>query len=134
MDSVLSVLEGIVRYLRLIRINDVLDVAIIAFAVYKLIPLIKRTRAGNLIWGVVMFVVALGLCAEAAGCQLYPQPYSGNRRLGIGDPVPAGTAPTAGVCRQPKHQASADLIAGTRKNRLGAGHQSNGGGLHRTVP
>ena len=61
MDSVLSVLEGIVRYLRLIRINDVLDVAIIAFAVYKLIPLIKRTRAGNLIWGVVMFVVALGL-------------------------------------------------------------------------
>jgi diadenylate cyclase len=61
MDSVLSVLEGIFRYLRLIRINDVLDVAIIAFAVYKLIPLIKRTRAGNLIWGVVMFVVALGL-------------------------------------------------------------------------
>ncbi len=61
MDSVLSVLESIGRYLRLIRLHDVLDVAIIAFAVYKLIPLIKRTRAGNLIKGVVMFLVALGL-------------------------------------------------------------------------
>ncbi len=61
MDSVLSVLESIGRYLRLIRLHDVLDVAIIAFAVYKLIPLVKRTRAGNLIKGVVMFLVALGL-------------------------------------------------------------------------
>ena len=61
MDSVLSVLESIGRYLRLIRLHDVLDVAIIAFAVYKLIPLIKRTRAGNLIKGVIVFMAALGL-------------------------------------------------------------------------
>ena len=47
--------------MRLIRLHDVLDVAIIAFAVYKLIPLIKRTRAGNLIKGVIVFMAALGL-------------------------------------------------------------------------
>jgi len=61
MDAVLSVLESIGRYLRLIRIGDVLDVAIVAFAVYKILSMMRTTRVGNLLKGVGVFLVALGL-------------------------------------------------------------------------
>lgn len=61
MDAVLSVLESIGRYLRLIRIGDVLDVTIVAFVVYKILSMMKTTRVGNLLKGVGVFLVALGL-------------------------------------------------------------------------
>ena len=61
MDAVLSVLENIGKYLMLIRLADVLDVAIMAFAIYKLLSLLKTTRAGNLVKGVAVFLVALAL-------------------------------------------------------------------------
>ena len=61
MDAVLSVLESIGRYLRLIRIADILDVAIVAFVVYKILSMMKTTRVGNLLKGVGVFLVALGL-------------------------------------------------------------------------
>ena len=61
MDAVLSVLESIGRYLRLIRIGDILDVAIVAFVVYKILSMMKTTRVGNLLKGVGVFLVALGL-------------------------------------------------------------------------
>ena len=61
MDSVWSFLEGVWRYLMLIRLADILDMTIMAFAVYKLLSLLKTTRAGNLVKGVGVFLVALGL-------------------------------------------------------------------------
>ena len=61
MDAVLSVLENIGKYLMLIRLADVLDIAIMAFAAYKLLSLLKTTRAGNLVKGVGVFLVALAL-------------------------------------------------------------------------
>ncbi|MBE6971908.1 MAG: TIGR00159 family protein [Ruminococcaceae bacterium] len=61
MDAVLSVLENIGKYLMLIRPADILDVAIMAFAAYKLLSLLKTTRAGNLVKGVGIFLVALVL-------------------------------------------------------------------------
>lgn len=61
MDAVLSVLESIGRYLRLIRIADILDVAIVAFVVYKILSMMRTTRVGNLLKGVGVFLVALGL-------------------------------------------------------------------------
>ena len=66
MEAVLSVLESIGKYLLLIRPADVVDVAIMALVVYKLIGLIKSTRAGNLIKGVVIFLVALWLSSPTA--------------------------------------------------------------------
>lgn len=38
-DSIISVLENIWRYLTLIRITDVLDISIMSFAIYKLLRL-----------------------------------------------------------------------------------------------
>ena len=61
MEKVLALLENIGSYLLLIRISDVLDIAIIAFLVYSLLRMVKSTRAENILKGVVAFLLALGL-------------------------------------------------------------------------
>ena len=66
MESVLSVFESIGRYLSLIRIADVVDVAIMAFVVYKIIGMMKRTRVGNIVKGVGIILLALWLSSETA--------------------------------------------------------------------
>lgn len=61
MEKVLSVLERIGNYLVLIRVSDVLDIAIIAFLVYNLLRMVKSTRAENILKGVVAFLLVLWL-------------------------------------------------------------------------
>lgn len=61
MDSIISVLENMWRYMTLVRITDVLDVAIMSFAIYKLLSLVRSTRAENILKGVVIFILALWL-------------------------------------------------------------------------
>lgn len=61
METFLTVIENIGRYLSLIQITDIIDVAIIAFLVYKLLSLVKSTRAANILKGVAVFLVALWL-------------------------------------------------------------------------
>ena len=61
MDKVLSLLENIGNYLLLIRISDILDIAIIAFLVYNLLRMVKSTRAENILKGVVAFLLVLWL-------------------------------------------------------------------------
>ena len=65
MESVLSVLENIGRFLLLIRPADVIDIAIMAFVVYKIIGMMKRTRVGNLLKGVAVFLLALLLSSSS---------------------------------------------------------------------
>ena len=65
MESVLSVLENMGRFLLLIRPADVVDVAIMAFVVYKLLGLMKSSRAGNLVKGVGVFLVAMWLSSSS---------------------------------------------------------------------
>ena len=61
MEAIVSVLERAGWYLSLIRPMDVLDVAIIAYLVYKILCLVRSTRAENILKGVVMFLLALWL-------------------------------------------------------------------------
>ena len=61
METVLAFLEKIGNYLVLVRFTDILDVVIIAFLVYKLLDLVKSTRAENILKGVVIFLLALWL-------------------------------------------------------------------------
>jgi len=61
MESLLMVIEKIGRYLSLIRIADVVDMAIIALLVYKLLSLVKSTRAANILKVMVVFLVVLWL-------------------------------------------------------------------------
>ena len=60
-DSIISVLQNGWRYLTLVRITDVLDVAIMSFAIYKLLSLVRSTRAENILKGIVIFILALWL-------------------------------------------------------------------------
>lgn len=59
MDSILSVLQTVWRYLLLFRVTDLLDIAIMAFVIYKLLSLVRSTRAENIMKGIVIFVLAL---------------------------------------------------------------------------
>ena len=64
MDKVLALMEDVGRYLTLLKITDFLDVAIIFFLVYKLLSLVKSTRAENILKGIGIFLLAL-LAARA---------------------------------------------------------------------
>ena len=61
MDKVLTLMEDIGRYLSLLKITDLVDVTIIVFLVYKLLSLVKSTRAENILKGVGIFLLALWL-------------------------------------------------------------------------
>ena len=61
MDSVLLLLEKIGKYIMLIRPMNLLDIGIIAYLVYKLLSLVRSTRAENILKGVAIFLLALGL-------------------------------------------------------------------------
>lgn len=47
--------------IRLVRITDLLDIAIVSYAIYKCVMLIKETRAAQLIKGVIVLVILLQL-------------------------------------------------------------------------
>lgn len=61
MDAALSLLEKIGRYALLIRPTNILDIVIIAYLVYKLLSLVRSTRAENILKGVAIFLLALWL-------------------------------------------------------------------------
>ena len=61
MEYIISVLQNGWRYLTLIRITDLLDIAIMSFAIYKLLSLVRSTRAENILKGIVIFILALWL-------------------------------------------------------------------------
>ena len=58
-DSIILELEKIGRYLMLIRFSDVLDIAIMAYLVYKVLSVVHSTRAENIFKGIAIFVLAL---------------------------------------------------------------------------
>lgn len=49
------------RYLLLIRVTDILDIAILAYLIYHLLGLVRNTKATSLLKGVAVFLVVLGL-------------------------------------------------------------------------
>mgnify|MGYP004420329989 CR=1 FL=1 len=61
METITMLIGKIGRYLSLLRIADLVDVAIIAFLVYQLLNLVKSTRSANILKGVGIFLVALWL-------------------------------------------------------------------------
>lgn len=61
MERITDVLEFIVRYLLTIKITDLLDIAVMGFVIFKLLQLVKSTRAVNLLKGVFIFLMALWL-------------------------------------------------------------------------
>ena len=64
MSDVLTIatLPGTIgRYLMMLRVRDLLDMAIVGFVFYKILALMKSTRAASLLKGVLVFLAALML-------------------------------------------------------------------------
>lgn len=61
MESFLSLVERGFNYLSSIKITDVLDILIVAYLIYQVIMLVRRTNSYNLARGIGIFVVALAL-------------------------------------------------------------------------
>lgn len=59
MEIITSILEGAVRYLSTIRLKDVLDIALMAYAMYWLLKLVVGSRVASLGKGVIVFLSAL---------------------------------------------------------------------------
>ncbi len=54
-------IQQAIRYIQTIGFSDLLDVAIIAFIFYRLILLMRNSQAGQVIKGVILLIVLLGL-------------------------------------------------------------------------
>ena len=61
MDAVTQMLETFVRYLRLVNFSDILDIAITAFLIYKLMLLVRKSRAAQGAKAILIMVGALWL-------------------------------------------------------------------------
>ncbi len=51
----------IMYYKQFIRIMDIVDILIVAYAIYKAITLVRETRAGQLVKGIILLIVAMQL-------------------------------------------------------------------------
>ena len=65
MEQITGVLEFVGRLLLIVKVTDLLDIAVMAFVIYKLLKLVKSTRAANLLKGVFIFLLALWLSGVA---------------------------------------------------------------------
>lgn len=59
MDVLLNFLEFCKRYILIMEITDVIDIAIIAFLIYRLLALVKSTSSEKLLKGVLFIILAL---------------------------------------------------------------------------
>lgn len=59
MERVMQMLYTAQRYIQLITIADILDIAITAFLVYKLIQLVRKSRTGQVAKALLLLVAAL---------------------------------------------------------------------------
>lgn len=56
-----DVLGSVIQFIKFVRIQDYLDILIIAYVIYKGIKLIKETRAVQLIKGIIIILIVLQL-------------------------------------------------------------------------
>jgi len=59
MDAVMQAMNTALRFIQLVTLADVLDIAITAFVVYKLISLLRKGRTAQMAKAVVILLVAL---------------------------------------------------------------------------
>lgn len=69
MNGIGGLFERAFNYLQTISIADVLDILIVAYLIYLLVELIKKTNARNLAIGLVIFLTVLWV-SEAAGLNM----------------------------------------------------------------
>lgn len=81
MEQILAMVERTVSNFGMIAITDIIDIAIMAFLIYKLIVLISSTNSGKVAKGIIFLVAAL---AVSSLCHLYTVSWLLNRALEVG--------------------------------------------------
>ena len=61
MEKILSITERSMNYLSSIKVSDIIDIIIVAYLIYQIIMLIRKTNSANLAKGIGIFILALGL-------------------------------------------------------------------------
>ena len=82
MDAVMQLIYIIQRHLQLITLADVLDIAITAFVIYKLIILVRRSRAAKAARALLIFFLVLWI-ASALGLNVISFVLSRAAELGL---------------------------------------------------
>ena len=54
-----SVIDTIIKYIQMITFVDIIDILIVSYVIYKLVLLIKETRAQTLVKGILLLLVAM---------------------------------------------------------------------------
>ena len=52
-----QIYDSILNFISIVRISDFVDVALVAFIIYKLIKLVYETRAQQLVKGIVLLLI-----------------------------------------------------------------------------
>ena len=61
METVNEIIQWISNNILTVEPTAILDIAIIAFIIYKLMMLLRRTSSGNVVKGIIVVVVAMGV-------------------------------------------------------------------------
>ena len=56
-----AIMDFFWKYIRLIKITDILDMAVVAFLIYKIIGFVSRSGAARVIKGVMILIAAMGI-------------------------------------------------------------------------
>ncbi len=61
METILQTLQQAPEYLRLIKLKDIVDMAIIAFGIYHLFRFVRRSRSGQVVKAIALIMLAMAL-------------------------------------------------------------------------
>ena len=61
MEQITAAARGMVSNFGVVSITDIIDIAIMAFLIYRLIDLIRSTSSGKVARGIILILGALGL-------------------------------------------------------------------------
>lgn len=61
MELLQEIVQTAMEFIKMIRITDVIDIAIMAFFIYKLLMMLRKGNSGRVVKGVILVFVALGL-------------------------------------------------------------------------
>ena len=64
LETVLSFVQEEIPFISAIRIFDLLDVAILSFAIYQLLWIMRKSSSGRVLKGIVVLMVAIWLASE----------------------------------------------------------------------
>jgi len=81
MERVIAAAERVVSNFGMIAITDIIDIAIMAFLIYKFIELIRSTNSGKVAKGIIFVLLAL---AVSGVCHLYTVNWLLNRAVEVG--------------------------------------------------